>query len=82
MIELGYDVNTSGVRVSFVLTDGPRSSDVLDDAFTGLGRSEGSKRIIPQNTETLDTVMQILEAARDHEMARELHAAAREREME
>lgn len=78
MIELGYDVNTAGVRVSFVLRDGPRTPGVLRDAFTGLGLHEdgphGGNRIIPQTAETLGTVMQILEAAREHEMACELHA--------
>ncbi len=68
MITLEYDVNTAGVRVSFVLRDGPKSADVLKDAESHLGRSEGGKKIIPQTVETLDTVMRILEAAREHEM--------------
>lgn len=68
MIKLEYDVNTAGVRVSFVLRDGPKSSDVLNAFDAVLGRSEGGKKIIPQTVETLDTVMRILEAAREHEM--------------
>lgn len=68
MINLEYDVNTAGVRVSFVLRDGPQSSGLLDDAFTGLRRSDGNgKWVIPQTVENLDVVRRMLEVARERE---------------
>ncbi len=68
MIKLEYDVNTAGVRVSFVFHDGHKSLESPNDSFKCLGRIEDGKKIIPQTVETLDVVMQMLKMAQERKM--------------
>jgi hypothetical protein len=70
MIQLEYDQQTAGVRVSFVICDKlngtlPDGLDVQLFCKQGGKSVDGSKWVIPQNTKTLETVKTILERVID-----------------
>ena len=59
MIELQYDVNTAGTRVSFVIKDGELTMEIPDHLKEAckLGKSVDGVCTLPQNDKTLEMVM-------------------------
>lgn len=63
MIQLEYDVQTAGVRVSFILLDGACAMTMQPGKhFTGYVSKEG---VAPQNPENIKTLIAMLECLLD-----------------
>lgn len=59
MIRLEYDVQTAGVRVSFVVRDRAVSMPSMDDLLKQ-GESVGDKWLVAQNLDTMKVLIKML----------------------
>lgn len=60
MIELSYDPQTAGTKVSFIFKDGPLAMPASSSNLLDLSKRVGDSWVVPDTKETLECLKDIL----------------------